>query len=81
MKTLIEMSLNHYHRLLATCRESNREYEIMRNGLVTKCVRAGSDPHTVVIVCKSEEARMILDLAMRRYPVSIPRIREIPPVH
>ena len=76
MKTLIEMSLNHYHRLLAMCRESNREPEIIRNGL-----GAGSDPHTVVIVCKSEEARMILDLATRRYPAAIPRIREIFPVH
>jgi len=81
MKTLIEMSLNHYNRLLATCPESNREYEIIKNGLVTECIKAGNDPHTVVIVCKSEEARMILDLAMRRYPAAIPRIRELPPSH
>lgn len=56
MKTLIEMSPKHFDRLLAKCAVSDREYSIMKNGLLTPYGENLNSSRTVVILCKPEEA-------------------------
>ena len=76
MKTLVEMSKEHFDRLLAKCPVSDREYEIMKNGVITPYGETGKSPRTVVILCERTEAKLILDLARRLYPVAARQIRQ-----
>jgi hypothetical protein len=76
MKTLIEMTLEYYNRLLAGVVESDREYAILKNGLLTRYGETGEDPRTIVILCQSDEANQIFDLAKRLFPGVTPQIRK-----
>jgi hypothetical protein len=75
MRTLIEMSLEHYNGLLAKCAGSDREYAIMKNAIVMPDSEGG-EARRVAILCESDQAKKILDLASQFYPEAVPHIQE-----
>lgn len=75
MKTLIEMSLEHYNKLLAKCAASEREYAIMKNGIVMPDSDA-AESRRVAILCESDQAKNILHLVSQLCPEAAPYIQE-----
>jgi len=76
MKTLIEMTLAYYNELLAGVAESDREYAILKNGLLTRYGDNDDDLRTIIILCQSDEADQIFELATRLFPGVAPEIRK-----
>jgi hypothetical protein len=78
VKTLVEMSFEHYDRLLAKCPATDREYQILKNGVIAPYGETGKSRRVVVLLCEKSEAKLVLDLARRLYPMATREIREYP---
>ena len=76
MKTVVEMSTEHFDRLLTKCAESDREYAIMKTGVIAPYGETGKPRRTVVIRCEPADAKLVLSLARRLYPSVVRRGRE-----
>jgi hypothetical protein len=63
VKILIDISPEHYDRLLKEFSEESRIYAILKNGLVIHHFEAGNEFRTVEILCEKFHARMILTVA------------------
>ena len=63
MKILVDISPEHYDRILSEFAEESRIYAILKNGLVLHHFEAGYDIRTVEILCDKFHARMILAAA------------------
>jgi hypothetical protein len=77
VKTLLEMSLEDYDLLLAKC-PAGREYEILKNGLVTPYPDGNGTTRTVVVLCTPAEAGQIVRLVQRLLPKLAGQIRQYP---
>jgi hypothetical protein len=73
---IIEMSLEHYDRLLEKCDASSREYEILKNGLIVSQPKDGHYERIMVIPCEVPEAQMLLAIARRLYPNAVSAIEK-----
>jgi hypothetical protein len=74
MPLLIAMPLDRYDRLMWKVSKFSRVYEIMQNASIEPGL---SDDHfvcTTKLVCRLDEAKMLLNLASRVYPNAIPDI-------
>ena len=60
MKILIDISPEHYDRLLSEFTEESHIYAILRNGLVIHHFEAGNEIRTIEILRDKFHARMIL---------------------
>ena len=76
MKILIDISLEHYDRILSEFTEESRIYAILKNGLVIHHFEAGNEFRTVEIFCEKFHARMILAAAEIYCPEAAAGIRE-----
>ena len=76
MKILIDISPEHYDRLLSQFTEESRMYAILKNGLVIHHFEAGNDFRTVEILCEKFHARMILAAAAIYCPEAAAEIEE-----
>lgn len=74
MKNLVEMPLEDYNALLAKCTVVDREYEILKNGLVTPF--GDGNTQIVVVLCADTDAELLFELARRVYPKAAQRIRQ-----
>jgi hypothetical protein len=74
VKNLVEMPLDDYNALLAKCTVVDREYEILKNGLVTPFGDGNSQ--IVVVLCADAEAKLLFKLARRIHPKAVQRIRQ-----
>ena len=63
MKILIDISPDHYVRLLSEFTKESSIYAILKNGLVIHHFEAGNEFRTVEILCDKFHARMILAAA------------------
>ena len=63
VKILVDISPEHYDRILSEFSEESRIYAILKNGLVLHGFEAGNDIRTVEILCAKFHARMILAAA------------------
>jgi hypothetical protein len=63
VKILIDISPEHYDRLLSEFTEESRMYAILKNGVVIHHFEAGYESRTVEILCEKFHARMILAAA------------------
>jgi hypothetical protein len=63
VKILIDISPEHYDRLLSKFTEESRIYAILKNGLVIHHFDTGNVPKTIEILCEKFHARMILAVA------------------
>lgn len=74
MPLLITMPLARYDRLMCRVSKFSRAYEIMQNASIEPCL---SDDHfapTTKLLCRLDEAKVLLNLATRFYPNAIPDI-------
>ncbi len=74
MPLMITMPLDRYDRLMWKVSKFSRVYETMQNASIEPCL---SDDHfapTTKLLCRLDEAKMLLDLASRVYPNGIPDI-------
>ena len=60
MKILVDISPDHYDRILSEFDEESRIYAILKNGLVLHHFEADNEIRTVEILCDKFHARMIL---------------------
>lgn len=76
MKILIDVSPEHYDRLLSELSEESRIYAILKNGVVIHQFEAGYESRTVEILCDKFHARMILTIAEIVCPEAVAEIEE-----
>jgi len=76
VKILIDISPEHYDRLLSEFTEESRMYAILKNGLVIDHTEAGEASKTVEILCEKFHARMILAVAELVCPEAAAKIEE-----
>ena len=76
MKILIDISPEHYDRILSEFTEKSRIYAILKNGLVIHHFEAGNEFRTVEILCEKFHARMILAAAEIYCPEAAAGIKE-----
>jgi hypothetical protein len=76
VKILIDISPEHYDRLLSNFAEESRIYAILKNGLVIHHVEAGNQFRTVEILCEKFHARMILAAAEMYCPEAAAEIEQ-----
>jgi len=76
VKILIDISAEHYDRILSEFTEESRIYAILKNGLVIHRFEAGNELRTVEILCEKFHARMILAAAEIYCPEAAAGIRE-----
>ena len=76
MKILIDISPEHYDRLLSEFTEESRIYAILKNGLVIHHFEGSNEVRTVEILCEKFHARMILAAAELVCPEAAAEIEE-----
>ncbi len=76
MKILIDISPEHYDRILSEFTEDSRMYAILKNGLVIHHFEADNEFRTVEILCDKFHARMILAAAEIFCPEAAAEIEE-----
>jgi hypothetical protein len=76
VKILIDISPEHYDRILSEFTEESRMYAILKNGLVIHYLEAGTEFRTVEILCEKFHARMILAAAEVFCPEAVAEIEE-----
>jgi hypothetical protein len=76
VKILIDISPEHYDRILSEFTEDSRMYAILKNGLVIHHFQAGNEFKTVEILCDKFHARMILAAAEIFCPEAAAQIEE-----
>ena len=76
MKILIDISPDHYDRILSEFTEESRMYAILKNGLVIHHFEADKEFRTVEILCEKFHARMILAAAETVCPEAAAQIEE-----
>jgi hypothetical protein len=74
VKILLDISPEHYDRILSEFDEESRIYA--KNGLVLHHFEAGNDIRTVEILCEKFHARMILAAAEMYCPEAAAEIEE-----
>jgi hypothetical protein len=73
MKILVDIPMDDYNMFLQKCEATRPEYELLKNGIITKD-REKRD--AVEILCDVEDAKMILDLASQICPHAAPHVQE-----
>ena len=76
VKILLDISPEHYDRILSEFDEESRMYAILKNGLVLHHFEAGNEFRTVEIFCERFHARMILAAAEMYCPEAVAEIEE-----
>jgi hypothetical protein len=76
MKILVDISPEHYDRILSEVDEESRIYAVLKNGLVLHRFEAGNDVRTIEILCDKFHARMILAAAEMYCPEAVAEIEE-----
>ena len=71
MKIFVDIPLDHYNGFVERCDASRPEYEILKNGVIT---RDRQERRAVEILCEVQDAKMILDLASHIYPHAAPHL-------
>jgi hypothetical protein len=76
VKILVDISPEHYDRILSEFDEESRIYAILKNGLVLHHFEADREIRTVEILCDKFHARMILAAAEMYCPEAVAEIEE-----
>ena len=67
-----------YSVLLAKCAATDREYEVLKNGLITPYGDGNDLTQTVVVLCTEADAKLVYELARRVHPDAAQRMRQYP---
>src|SRR4249920_2644715 len=75
MKILLEISPEHYDRLLSGVSEKSLLYGVLKNGVVIHPTKAGPGSRMIEILCEKFHARMLRALAENLSPQAVPRLK------
>ena len=76
MKIVVDISTEHYDRILNEFSEESRMYAILKNGLVLHHFEGSNEFRTVEILCDKFYARMILAAAEMYCPQAVAEIEQ-----
>ena len=76
VKILLDISPQHYDRILSEFDEESRIYAILKNGLVLHHFETDNEIRTVAVLCDKFHARMILAAAEMYCPEAVAEIEE-----
>jgi hypothetical protein len=76
MKILLEISPEHYDRLLSGVSEESPLYGVLKNGVVIQPAKSRTGSKMVEILCDKFHARMIRALAKNLSPQAVPQIEK-----
>jgi hypothetical protein len=76
MKILLEISPEHYDRLLSGVSEKSPLYGVLKNGVVIQPAKSRTGSKMVEILCDKFHARMIRALAKNLSPKAVPQIEK-----
>ncbi|HSE91184.1 MAG TPA: hypothetical protein VLJ79_33555 [Candidatus Binatia bacterium] len=76
MKILLEISPEHYDRLLSGVSEESTLYAVLKNGVVIHRTKAGTGRRMIEILCDKFHARMLRSLAKNLSPQAVPEIEK-----
>jgi hypothetical protein len=71
MNVVVEMPFDRYYHFLGRFEPSSHEAEIMTNGVLNDDPEHIASVGKVVITCDLQEARRLLDCALRLYPEAV----------
>ena len=77
MKILVEIPGDQFDLLLSNCADTDREYSILKNGLITPYAD-GDGSRTAVILCNEDEAKLVIALAHTLGEDAVQCIRQYP---
>lgn len=75
MKILLEISPEHYDRLLSGVSEKSALYGVLKNGVVVQSTK-GTRSKMIEILCEKFHARMLRSLAENLSPQAVPQIEK-----
>lgn len=70
------MPLDDYNALLTKCTVTDREYEILKNGLITPYGDGNTSTQVVVVLCAEADAKLLFELARKIDPKAARRMRQ-----
>jgi hypothetical protein len=76
MNVLIEMPLAIYQGFMGRCLLDSREYEILKNSVISHVPEYLRDGNVVECLCTVEDAKLLLAHAKRFYPVAGSHVEE-----
>jgi hypothetical protein len=76
MKILLEISPEHYDRLLSGVSEKSPLYGVLKNGVVIQPAKSRTGCKMIEILCDKFHARMIRALAKNLSPQAVPQIEK-----
>ena len=76
MKILLEISPEHYDRLLSGISEKSALYDVLKDGVVIQRTKAGARSRMIEILCDKFHARMLRSLAANLSPQAVPQIEK-----
>jgi hypothetical protein len=77
MKILLEISPEHYDRLLSGVSEKSALYGVLKDGVVIQSSKAGTRSNKMIeILCEKFHARMLRSLAANLSPQAVPQIEK-----
>jgi hypothetical protein len=76
MKILLEISPEHYDRLLSGVSEKSALYGVLKNGVVVQSIKKGTRSKMIEILCEKFHARMLRSLAENLSPQAVPQIEK-----
>ena len=76
MKILLEISPEHYDRLLHGVSEKSALYGILKDGVVVQSTKKGTRLKMIEILCEKFHARMLCSLAESLSPQAVPQIQK-----
>jgi hypothetical protein len=71
MKILIEMPIASYQGFLGRCLLTSREYAILKNAIINHVPTDAREGNLVEIFCDVEDGKLLLDLAIRVFPLAV----------
>jgi hypothetical protein len=76
MKIMLEISPEHYDRLLSGVSEKSPLYGVLKDGVVIHRTKAGTRSRMIEILCEKFHARMLRSLAANLSPQAVPQIEK-----
>jgi hypothetical protein len=76
MKILLQISPEHYDRLLSGVSEKSSLYGVLKNGVLTNPAKTSAGSKMIEILCEKFHARMLRTLAANLSPQAVPQIEK-----
>jgi hypothetical protein len=76
MKITMQLSFDHYERLMKYAGEDSPAYRTLKNGVKAPLADDGEQSQVIVILCDADQAEMIRESAKHFCPEAVPQIEK-----